>query len=53
MSTKFDAPCRFYVQGNCREGDQCKYSHDTSNIEKVNLIRDERGKLNLKKNNDY
>ncbi|CAD8072483.1 unnamed protein product [Paramecium primaurelia] len=48
MNAKFDAPCRFYVQGNCREGDQCKYSHDTSNIEKVDLVRDERGKLNLK-----
>ncbi|CAK64720.1 unnamed protein product (macronuclear) [Paramecium tetraurelia] len=53
MNAKFDAPCRFYVQGNCREGDQCKYSHDTSNIERVNLVRDEKGKLNLKKNNDY
>ncbi|CAD8101341.1 unnamed protein product [Paramecium primaurelia] len=51
MNAKFDAPCRFYVSGNCREGDQCKYSHDTSNIEKVSLIRDEKGKL--KKNNDY
>ncbi|CAD8212873.1 unnamed protein product [Paramecium octaurelia] len=53
MNAKFDAPCRFYIQGNCREGDQCKYSHDSSNIEKVNLVRDEKGKLNLKKNNDY
>ncbi|CAK68162.1 unnamed protein product (macronuclear) [Paramecium tetraurelia] len=53
MNAKFDALCRFFVQGNCRQGDQCKYSHDTSNIEKVNLDRDDKGKLNLKKTNDF
>ncbi|CAD8123616.1 unnamed protein product [Paramecium sonneborni] len=53
MNAKSDTPCRYFIKGNCREGEECQYSHDTQNIEKVNLIRDDKGKLNLKKNNDF
>ncbi|CAD8122957.1 unnamed protein product [Paramecium sonneborni] len=53
MNAKFDTLCRYYNKGNCRKGDQCEYQHDTQNIEKVNLVRDEKGKLDIKRNNDF
>ncbi|GLD97278.1 hypothetical protein PINS_up005961 [Pythium insidiosum] len=28
MSGRFRPPCRFFLQGQCRNGDSCKFSHE-------------------------